>query len=179
MYSTQKLTTLPKPNIGDISVNVTDGTDAISGASVVLTDADSDDTTKTTDSDGEAVFENVETGTYTLTVSKTDYATVTQTLVVTGDVTVDVELTPCRTVNITVDDGDSTDPQGISGATVVIDGDTENARTTGSSGGTAPKLPDGEHTIAVSKSGYQDKSVTITVDSTHTSFTISLEAEGG
>ena len=66
--------TLPKPKIGDITVNVTDGTDAISGASVVLTDSDSEDTTKTTGDDGEAVFDDVAPGTYTLSVSKSGYA---------------------------------------------------------------------------------------------------------
>ena len=84
--------TLPKPNIGDITVNVTDGTDAISSASVVLTDSSSEDTTKTTGDDGAAVFDNVGPGTYTLSVSKSGYATVTQTIIVSGDATIDIEL---------------------------------------------------------------------------------------
>lgn len=170
--------TLPKPNIGDISVNVTDGTDAISGASVVLTDSSSEDTTKTTGDDGAAVFDNVDPGTYTLTVSKSGYATVTQTLVVVGDATIDVELVPTRSCSFTIDDG-AAEPSGISGAEVVFDGDTANKKTTGGAGGFTVTLADGEHSAAITATGYKDKTATITVDSTHTSFTISLEEEEG
>ena len=170
--------TLPKPKIGDITVNVTDGTDAISGASVVLTDSDSEDTTKTTGDDGEAVFDDVAPGTYTLSVSKSGYATATQTLVVNGDTTIDVELVPTRSCSFTIDDG-AAEPTGISGAQVVFDGDTENKKTTGGAGGFTVTLADGEHTAVVTATGYKDKTATITVDSTHTSFTISLEEDEG
>lgn len=67
---------------------------------------------------------------------------------------------------------DGTDP--IQGASVVIDSDSDNAKTTGSAGGCSATLTDGEHSISVSKDGYTTKTETITVDSTHSSFTISL-----
>ena len=171
MYYTLKLITLPRPNIGDITVNVTDGTDAISSASVVLTDSDSQSTTKSTDSNGDALFDDVVAGAYTLTVSKTGYGTVTETIAVASDATIDIELTPTRTVSFTVDDG----TDAIQGAYITIDGDTEGKRgPTGSGGGCTATLTDGEHTLLVTAEGYTDKTETITVDSSHTSFTISL-----
>ena len=122
----------------------------------------------------------MEPGTYTLTVSKSGYATVTQTLVIVGDATINVTLIPTRSCSITVDDGAASDPQGISGAYVTIDGDTANKKTTGSAGGCTATLTDGKHTVVVTNAtGYKDKTTEITVDSTHTSFTISLEEEEG
>ena len=167
--------TLPNPKIGDITVNVTDGADAISGATVVLTDSDSESTTKTTDADGECTFDNVDPGTYTLTCSKSSYTTVTETVVVVGDATINVELTPTRTISFTVQDSQDT-PEAIQGATVTIDGDTAGKKTTGSSGGCTATLADGEHEILVEATGYTSKTETITTDSTHASFTISLTA---
>ena len=165
--------TPPRPNIGDISVNVTDGTDALSGVSVVLTDSDSQTTTKTTDSEGEAVFDDVVAGDYTLTASKSGYTTVTESITVAGDATVDIELTPTRSVSFTINDGNDA----IEGAYITIDGDTENKKgPTGSAGGCSATLADGEHTFLVTAEGYTDKTETATVDSTHTSFTISLTA---
>lgn len=156
---------------------MTDGTDAISGATVVLTDSDSDATTKTTDSDGETTFDNVDPGEYTLTCSKSGYTTETQTITVTGDATIDVVLTPTRTVSFTIDDGDTPTPAAVQGAYITIDGDTEGKRgPTGSGGGCTATLTDGEHTLLVTCEGYDDETETITVDSTHTSFTISLTA---
>ena len=177
MYYTLTLIILINPvaKIGDITVNVTDGTDAISGATVVLTDSDSDATTKTTDSDGECTFDNVDPGTYTLTCSKSNYTTETQSIEVTGDATIEVELTPTRTISFTVQDSQDT-PEAIQGATVTIDGDTEHSKTTGSSGGCTATLADGEHIIVVAAEGYTSKTETITTDSTHASFTISLVA---
>ncbi len=157
--------------VGNIAVNVTDGTDAISGVSLTLDDDDT--STATTDSDGEATFEDIPNGTYTLTAEKSGYATVTKSVTVAGaDITVDIEMTATRTVSFTVNDG----TDGIQSATVTIDGDAEGAKTTGSSGGCTATLTDGEHEIVVTKEGYTDKTETITVDSTHTSFTISLVA---
>lgn len=75
-----------------------------------------------------------------------------------------------RTVSFTVDDGENA----VGGASVVIDSDTDNAKTTGTAGGCTATLTDGEHTVTVSKEGYETATETVTVDSTHTSFTISL-----
>ena len=170
----QKLFPLPLVTEGDISVNVTDGTDAINGATVVLTDSDSLSKSTTTDSDGEATFEDIDNGTYTLTVSKAGYTTETKTVVVAGDVSVDVELAVTRTISFTVNDG----TDAVQGAEVVIDGDTAGKKTTGSSGGCTATLTDGEHAVVITATGFEDKTETITTDSTHTSFTISLTTSG-
>lgn len=73
-----------------------------------------------------------------------------------------------RDLSFTINDG--TDP--IEGATVTIGGKTGN---TGSAGGcTISGIEDGDVSVSVSKEGYTTKTETITVDETHTSFTISL-----
>ena len=54
--------------MGNIAVNVTDGTDAVSGATVTLTDADSQTTSETTDENGSVTFEEVPNGDYTVTI---------------------------------------------------------------------------------------------------------------
>ena len=110
-----------------------------------------------------------------MTCSKSSYTTETQTIVVVGDATIDVVLTPTRTISFTVQDSQDT-PEAIQGATVTIDGDTEHPKTTGSSGGCTATLADGEHSIVVAAEGYTSKTETITTDSTHASFTISLTA---
>ena len=75
-----------------------------------------------------------------------------------------------RDLSITVDDGENA----VSGVSVAI-GDITG--TTGPAGGCTLKgVADGEHTITATKEGYTEYSDTITVDSTHTSFTISLTA---
>ena len=75
-----------------------------------------------------------------------------------------------RDLSITVDDGENA----VSGVSVAI-GDITG--TTGPAGGCTLKgVSDGEHTITATKEGYTEYSDTITVDSTHTSFPISLTA---
>ena len=166
----------PVASSGDISVNVTDGTDAISGATVVLSDGGDVSSSKTTDSDGEVTYNDVANGEYTLTVSKSNYTTETKTVVVAGeDQEVNVELTPTRTISFTIQDSQDT-PEAIEGATVTIDGDTAHKKTTGAAGGCTATLADGEHTIVIEAEGYTTKTETITTDSTHASFTVSLTA---
>ena len=73
-------------------------------------------------------------------------------------------------LSFTVNDG--TDP--VSGATVTIGSKTG---TTGSSGGcTIKDVEAGTVSVEVSKEGFTTKTESITVDETHTSFTISLTA---
>ncbi|MBQ2654091.1 MAG: carboxypeptidase regulatory-like domain-containing protein [Methanobrevibacter sp.] len=75
-----------------------------------------------------------------------------------------------QNISFTINDG--TDP--IEGASVVID---ETTKTTGSAGGcTFSDITEGSVSVNVSAEGYTSKTETITVDSTHTSFTISLVA---
>ena len=75
-----------------------------------------------------------------------------------------------QSISFTIDDGK--DP--INGASVVIGGVT---KTTGSAGGcTFDNIEEGTVSVEVSKEGFTTKTEEITVDSEHTSFTISLEA---
>ena len=79
------------------------------------------------------------------------------------------EVTPTtRDLSFTINDGTNA----IEGATVKIGLKTG---TTGSAGGcTITGVEEGEVSVEVSATGYTTKTETITVDSTHTSFTISL-----
>lgn len=79
--------------------------------------------------------------------------------------------TATRDLSFTINDG--TAP--IKGATVKIGSKTG---TTGDAGGcTLKDIEDGSQSVEVSATGYTTKTETITVDSTHTSFTISLTSE--
>lgn len=78
-----------------------------------------------------------------------------------------------RTLSFTVNDG-ADEPTAVSGAKVKIGRKTG---TTGNAGGcTITSMPDGDHIVKVTADGYIDYEDTITSDSTHTSFTISLTA---
>ena len=74
-------------------------------------------------------------------------------------------------LSFTINDG--TDP--VSGATVTIG---DKTGTTGSSGGcTIKDVEEGTVSVEVSKTGFVTKTESVSVDETHTSFTISLVAE--
>ena len=73
-------------------------------------------------------------------------------------------------INFTINDGTNA----IEGATVKIGSET---KTTGSAGGCSfTGVAEGTVSVEVSKDGYNAKTESITVDSTHTTFTISLVA---
>lgn len=75
-----------------------------------------------------------------------------------------------RDISITVDDG--TDP--IAGASVVIG---ETTKTTNDSGvASFTGVTEGTVSATISKDGYTSKTESLSVDSTHTSFTVSLVA---
>ena len=82
------------------------------------------------------------------------------------------EQTPTtRDLSFTINDGTNA----IEGATVKIGSKTG---TTGSAGGCSINgVEEGSQSVEVSATGYTTKTETITVDETHTSFTISLVAE--
>ena len=161
------------PVTRDISITVDDGTDPIQGASVVI-----GETTKTTDSSGECSFTGLTDGEKSVTVSADGYTEKTETITVSSEglsftisLEAEVEETPVtRDISITVDDG----TDAVEGATVAI-GDITG--TTGSAGGcTLQGVADGEQTISVTVTGFDDYSGTITVSENDTSFTISLTA---
>ena len=169
MYYTQVLITLPKPKIADITVNVSDGTNPISGATVTIgTDEE------TTDEDGDATFESVYEGSQTVTVTKTGYATKTSTINVDETHTsFTIELEVVDTITITVDDG--TDP--IEGASVTIG---ETTQTTDASGEcTFANMTYDDYSAEVSAEGYTTATETLQFRSNHKSFTVSLTASGG
>lgn len=73
-------------------------------------------------------------------------------------------------ISFTINDGTNA----IEGATVKIGAET---KTTGSAGGCSfTGVEEGTVSVEVSKDGYTTKTESITVDSTHTTFTISLVA---
>ena len=75
-----------------------------------------------------------------------------------------------RDISVTVKSGETP----IENASVTIGSTT---RTTGSAGGCSfTGIAEGETTVTVTAEGYTEKTETITVDSTHTSFEISLVA---
>ena len=75
-----------------------------------------------------------------------------------------------RNISFVINDGST----GISGATVKVD---SSSKTTGSAGGcNFSDIEDGSHSVEVSAQGYTTKTESITVDESHTSFTISLTA---
>ena len=153
--------------MGNISVNVTDGTNVISGATVSLTET----ITGTTDENGDVSFEDVEFGDYTLTVEKTGYADYTDSLTVTGDAEVNVTLTEVGDLTITVDNG--ADPAvAIEGASVVIG---ETTKTTNASGEVEFNgLPYEDVSVTISADGYTTATETLQFRSNHKSFTVSL-----
>ena len=166
MYYTQVLITLPKPRIADITVNVSDGDNAISGATVTI-----GDDSETTDENGDAEFDSVYEGSQTVTVTKTGYATKTSTITVDETHTsFEIELEVVDTITITVDDG--TNP--IEGATVTIG---ETTKTTDASGEcTFTDMTYDDYSAEVSAEGYTTKTETVQFRSNHKSFTISLSA---
>lgn len=153
----------PPATARDITVTVSDGTDPISGASVVI----GTDYSGTTGDDGKVSFEDVPLTETSITVTKSGFADYTGTI---SSGTVNITMTAIRNISFTIDDGN--DP--IEGASVVIG---ETTKTTGSAGGcTFNDITDGEHLVEISKEGYTTKTETITVSEDSTSFTISLEA---
>lgn len=156
--------------VRDIAVTVSDGTDAISGATVTIgTDSD------TTDSNGKAEFEDLAYGTYSVSVSKTGYATKTASITVDATHgTFTVELEVVDTITITVDDGDDT---AIEGASVKIRTVTKTTDSNGQCTFTGMTYTD--YSAEVSAEGYTTKTETLQFRSNHKSFTISLTAAGG
>lgn len=155
--------------MGNISVDVTDGENAISGATVTLTDADSQTTSETTDSDGAVSFEDIDNGEYTLTISKEGYATITESIVMAGvDLELNATLIAIGDLTITVDDG----TDAISGATVIIG---ETSKTTDANGEVEfTDMPYDDYSATISKEGYTTATESIAFRSNHKSFTVSL-----
>lgn len=153
--------------MGNISVTVTDGTNAIVGATVSLTET----LTGTTDENGEVVISDVPYDEYTLTVTKEGYADYSESLTVDEDKDINITLTAVDTLTITVDNG--ADPAvAIEGATITIG---ETTKTTDENGGAEfEELPYGDYTATISADGFTSTTESIAFRSNHKSFTVSL-----
>ena len=150
-----------------VTVTVKDGDDVLAGATVTIGSK-----SETTGANGVAVFEELDDGEITIQVSKTYYTTKSETKTVDRKHTnFTISLVhEKRNLSISVTDGENA----IEGASVAI-GDITG--TTGNAGGcTLSNVLDGEHTITATKEGYENYSATITSDSTHSSFTITMTA---
>ena len=150
-----------------VTVTVKDGDAVLSGATVTIGSK-----SETTGANGVAVFEELDDGEITIQVSKTYYTTKSETKTVDRKHTnFTISLVhEKRNLSISVTDGENA----IEGASVAI-GDITG--TTGNAGGcTLSNVLDGEHTITATKEGYENYSATITSDSTHSSFTITMTA---
>jgi len=162
------------PVTRDLSFTVNDGTDPIEGATISIGTK-----TGTTGSDGGCTITGIEEGTQSVEVSKTGYTTKTESISVdethtsfTISLVAEQQETP-TTMDLSFTINDGTAP--IEGATVTIGAKTG---TTGSAGGcTLTGVEEGTQSVEVSATGYTTKTESITVDETHTSFTISLVAE--
>ena len=150
-----------------VTVTVKDGDVVLAGATVTIGSK-----SETTGANGVAVFEELDDGEITIQVSKTYYTTKSETKTVDRKHTnFTISLVhEKRNLSISVTDGENA----IEGASVAI-GDITG--TTGNAGGcTLSNVLDGEHTITATKEGYENYSDTITSDSTHSSFTITMTA---
>ena len=153
--------------MGNLTVEVTDGTNAVEGATVSLTET----LTGTTDANGEVTIEDVDGGDYTLSVTATGYADYTQSVSIDGDTDVDVTLTPVDTLTITVDNGD--DPAvAIEGASIVIGETTKTTTANGEAEFT--NIPYDDYTATISADGYTTATEELQFRSNHKSFTVSL-----
>lgn len=167
MYYMRMLITPPATK-RDITVNVTDGTDPILGATVTIGTV-----SETTDASGDAEFTEVPEGTYSVTIAKEGYQEKTASITVDETHTsFDVELVAIDTITITVTDSEDT-PAAIEGATVTI-GTVE--KTTNANGEcTFPDMPYDDYEATVAATGYTTKTdVEIQFRSNHKSFTIAL-----
>ena len=154
-----------------VTIKVTDGTDPISGATVVLNDGDTD-YRATDNNDGRYTVANVPNGTYTISVTNaTGYQdnTADSVTVSNADAEATVTLTKestTTTYTVTIKVTDGTDP--ISGATVTLTDSTNTysatESTTTSGTYTVENVPAGTYTVTVSATGYTQDSTPVTVE---------------
>ena len=143
-----------------VTISVMDSTTylAISGATVICNGE-----TKTTDSSGVVTY-TLGAGSYTATVSASGYSPGSVSFVVSSSpISRTVMLDPGagetgEIVTISVADGQTY--SGISGATVICNGET---KTTDSNGVVTYTLPDGTYTAVSTKTGYQSNSISFSL----------------
>lgn len=169
-------------NQRSITFSVSDGENPITGATVTIGES-----SETTDSDGEATFSlddyERDVDTYTASISKTHYVTVTETFEATQDETIEVVLEKTLySISCTVDDG--TDP--VQGAVITFTDSTDSdivftSGSSGSAGGCTVKAVAGTYVVTAECEGYEDythaTNVTVSDDDT-LSISLTEETEG-
>ena len=179
----QLYTELKNPvNQRSITFSVSDGENPITGATVTIGES-----SETTDSDGEATFSlddyEQDVDTYTASISKTHYVTVTETFEATEDETIEVVLEKTLySISCTVDDG--TDP--VQGAVITFTDSTDSdivftSGSSGSAGGCTVKAVAGTYVVTAECEGYDDytheTNVTVSDDDT-LSISLTEETQG-
>ena len=149
-----------------LTITVTDGTNALSGASVKI-----GSTTQTTNGEGKATFSSLSYADYAVKVTKTGYYDLEDTVRFRANhKNFTLALTTLPTLTVTVTDS-ATTPAAISGATVTID---DVDKTTNASGEATFKLDYGDYEASVSATGYDTKTADIEFSATKTGATIKL-----
>ena len=152
-----------------LTITVTDGENAISGASVKI-----GSTTKTSNGEGKVTFTGLSYADYTVDVTKTGYYDFEDTARFRANhknFTFAITTLPTLTVTVT-DDGET--PTAISGATVTID---DVDKTTNASGEATFKLDYGDYEASVSATGYTTKTADIEFTASKTGATVKLTEE--
>ncbi|MDD4599521.1 hypothetical protein SDC9_03962 [bioreactor metagenome] len=164
---------------GNAKITVTDGTAPLSGVTVKVT-LNGQEQTATTAANGEVIFANIPTGTYTFTATKADYVSGTASDVVIANgatATSSIALTrQTGGAKITVTDGDNP----ISGITVsvTVNGQVKTETTNAQGEATFTSIPTGQYTFTAT-SGYDSKTAVVTIAAdTPASTTITLPAMG-
>ena len=129
-----------------------------------------------TNEQGSYIIEDVEKGSLTITVSKDGFIDSSQTIDVTGDISVDFTLEEetveeeldTRTVEFTVQDSEE---QGISGARITLTNTTTDEVKTNANGGTGSsggssinELSYGTYDVSVTKADYTEATFSLIVD---------------
>ncbi len=153
----------------NVTFNVDDGTDPLSGATVSM-EGHND---KTTDGSGVAEYTGVSNGTYDYIVSLSGYEQASGSVSVSdGNVVENVtlnEATSTYTVTFNVDDG--SDP--VSGATVSMNGYGDKT-TDGSGVAEYSNISNGDYNYTVTHDGFEDASGSLTVSDANVTEDVSL-----
>ena len=158
----------------EVEVTVTDGADPLQNAEVTFTDDNDPQVSFTgkTNASGKVTIE-VPHEKYVVTATLDGYDDYTHSskVTVSADTTLSIEMTETTyDITITVTDGENA----ISGATVTIGTDEE---TSDENGVVEYTLTADTYNVGVVATGYNDATESITVDATHTTFTVTMTAE--
>ena len=144
--------TLASTKKNTVTVYVKDGdNNPVEGAKVTITPTSGPGMTDTTDSDGKAVFTDVESGSYTLKVEKSGFSTYTSSISVTGNKTFNVVLKSKYNLTFTVIDAVENTP--IDGAKIKVE---SLEKTTDTQGKATFTLQSGTYNVRVEKDNYDD-----------------------